>query len=247
VSTIASDNVNLTGTGHPERLEFLVAHPNYFSMLGATPQIGRLFGPQDFALGFAPVAVISDGLWRRSYGADPNVIGRTVRLDNDPYTIVGVLPSGFRHPGPTVSGNVEVFQTAGFSADPAPPPARSTRIHVRHQGGLCQLTCSKNAGVRKYGGEGWIRTLGTGVTPYNGLAKHRASFFYGLCSIAWHALSVSQSCRMYFTITLTDTQCVTHLHAQGDNGDPSEYPYPGRLARKFLVGKPYLEITPACP
>jgi len=128
VSTIANGSVNLTGAGHPERLEFTVTHPNYFSMLGATPQIGRLFGPQDFALGFAPVAVISDGLWRRSYGADPNVIGRTVQLDNDPYTIVGVLHPGFRHPGPTVSGNVEVFTTAGFSADPAPPPARSTRI-----------------------------------------------------------------------------------------------------------------------
>jgi putative ABC transport system permease protein len=128
VSTIASASENLTGAGHPERLEFMVTHPNYFSMLGATPQIGRLFGPQDFALGFAPVAVISDGLWRRSYGADPNVIGRTVRLDSDSYTIVGVLPPGFRHPGPTVSGNVEVFQTAGFSADPAPPPARGTRF-----------------------------------------------------------------------------------------------------------------------
>jgi predicted permease len=128
VSTIASASENLTGAGHPERLEFMVTHPNYFSMLSATPQIGRLFGPQDFALGFAPVAVISDGLWRRSYGADPSVIGRTVRLDNDPYTIVGVLPPGFRHPGPTVSGNVEVFQTAGFSGDPAPPPARGTRF-----------------------------------------------------------------------------------------------------------------------
>jgi len=128
VSTIASASENLTGAGHPERLEFMVTHPNYFSMLGATPQIGRLFGPQDLALGFAPVAVISDGLWRRSYSADPNVIGRIVRLDNDPYTIVGVLPPGFRHPGPTVSGNVEVFQTAGFSGDPAPPPARGTRF-----------------------------------------------------------------------------------------------------------------------
>jgi predicted permease len=128
VSTIASNSVNLTGADHPERLEFLVTHSNYFSMLGATPQIGRLFGPQDFALGFAPVTVISDSLWRRAYGADRNVIGRTVRLDGDPYTIVGVLPPEFRHPGPTVSGNVEVFQTAGFSADPAPPPARSTRI-----------------------------------------------------------------------------------------------------------------------
>jgi putative ABC transport system permease protein len=128
VSTVGSASANLTGTGHPERLEFMVTHSNYFSMLGATPQIGRLFGPQDFALGFAPVAVISDGLWRRSYGTDPNVIGRTVRLDNDLYTIVGVLPPGLRHPGPTVSGNVDVFLTAGFSADPAPPPKRSTRI-----------------------------------------------------------------------------------------------------------------------
>jgi len=136
VSTIASASVNLTGTGHPERLEFMVTHPNYFSLLGVTPQIGRLFGPQDFALGFAPVTVISDGLWRRSYGADPNVAGHTVRLDNDPYTIIGVLPRGFRHPGPTVSGNVEVFQTAGFSGDPAPPPNRSTRFMPASMGRL---------------------------------------------------------------------------------------------------------------
>ena len=129
VSAVGGGSVNLTGAEQPERLEFVVTHPNYFSMLGETPQIGRLFGPQDFALGFAPAAVISDSLWRRSYGADPNVLGRSVRLDNDPYTIIGVLPPGFRHPGPTISGNVEVFLTAGFSADPAPnPPARSTRF-----------------------------------------------------------------------------------------------------------------------
>src|ERR1700733_2885381 len=85
VSTVGGGSVNLTGGSQPERLEFAVTHPNYFSMLGATPQVGRLFGPQDFALGFAPVAVITDGLWRRSFGADPNVIGRVLRLDNDPY------------------------------------------------------------------------------------------------------------------------------------------------------------------
>ena len=136
MSTIVSGSENLTGTGHPERLEFLVTHPNYFSMLGVTPQLGRLYGPQDFALGFAPVSVISDGLWRRSYGADPNVIGRTIRLDNDPYTIIGVLPPGFRHPGPTVSGDPEEFSTTGFSADPAPPPARSTRFMPASMGRL---------------------------------------------------------------------------------------------------------------
>jgi putative ABC transport system permease protein len=128
VSTVGGGSVNLTGASKPERLEFAVTHPNYFSMLGARPHLGRLFGTQDFALGFAPVAVISDGLWRRSYGADPQVLGRTLLLDNDPYVIVGVLPPEFHNLGPTVSENAEVFLTAGFSADPTPPPARSTRI-----------------------------------------------------------------------------------------------------------------------
>ena len=128
VTPILEGSDNLTGAKQPERIEWLSGSFSYFSMLGATPQIGRLFGPQDFALGFAPVVVISDGLWRRSYGADPNVLGRTLRLDNDPYTIVGVLPRGFRHPGRTVSGDVEVFGTGGFSADPFPPPMRGTRI-----------------------------------------------------------------------------------------------------------------------
>jgi predicted permease len=97
-------------------------------MLGVIPQIGRLYGPQDFTPGFASEAVISDGLWRRAYGADPNVVGRTIRIDNDPLTIIGVLPRGFRHPGPTISGEPEVFGAAGFSADPFPQPMRSTRI-----------------------------------------------------------------------------------------------------------------------
>jgi predicted permease len=87
-----------------------------------------LFGPQDFALGFAPVSVISDSVWRRSYGADPGVLGRTLHLDNDPYTIVGVLPPDFRHPGGASWRDVEIWQTAGFSADPAPAPKRGTRF-----------------------------------------------------------------------------------------------------------------------
>lgn len=128
VSAVLGGSVNLTGGKQPERLELLVSNYNYFSMLGATPQKGRLFGRQDFALGFAPVVVISDGLWRRSFGADPDILGRTLRLDNDPYTIIGVLPPGFHHPGPTVARDVEVYATAGFSADPAPKPARSTRF-----------------------------------------------------------------------------------------------------------------------
>jgi putative ABC transport system permease protein len=127
VSVIVLGPTNLTGAKQPEHLEMMEVSPNYFSMLGATPELGRLFGHQDFALGFAPVVVISDALWRRSYGADPGVLGRSLRLDDDLYTIIGVLSPGFRHPGPTIPA-VEVWITCGFSGDPFPAPARGLRI-----------------------------------------------------------------------------------------------------------------------
>jgi predicted permease len=130
VVLVGGGSVNLTGSKEPERLEFVNVTPNYFTMLGARPQIGRLFGPQDFALGFAEAAVISDGLWQRGFGKDPNILGRRIRLDNDLYTIVGVLPPGFRHPGKILSSEVEVWLTSGFSADPAPPPSRTQKVAV---------------------------------------------------------------------------------------------------------------------
>jgi putative ABC transport system permease protein len=136
VTPIFEGSENLTGAKQPERVEGVNTSFSYFSMLGVIPQIGRLYGPQDFAPGFAPEAVISDGLWRRAYGADPNVLGRTIRIDNDPLTIIGVLPRGFRHPGPTTSGDVEVFGAGGFSGDPFPQPMRGTRILVSGIGRL---------------------------------------------------------------------------------------------------------------
>ena len=128
VTPIFEGSENLTGVKQPERVEGVNTSFSYFSMLGVTPQIGRLYGLQDFVPGVAPVVVISDGLWRRAYGADPNVIGRTIRIDNDPVTIIGVLPRGFRHPGPTTSGDAEVFAAFGFVGPPFPPPLRGTRI-----------------------------------------------------------------------------------------------------------------------
>jgi putative ABC transport system permease protein len=129
VSVVFPGPTNLTGAGQqPERLELLEVSPNYFSMLGTTPEIGRLFGSQDFALGFAEATVISDDLWRRSYGGDPNILGKRLKLDNDAYTIVGVVPAGFRHPGKTIARDVEVWVTCGFSADPFPKPARNVKV-----------------------------------------------------------------------------------------------------------------------
>jgi putative ABC transport system permease protein len=120
VTALQAGPTNLTGAERPQRFELLEVSPNYFSMLGTAAHIGRVFGPSDEAPGFAEAAVISDSLWARAFGRDPGVLGRKIQLDNDPYTIVGVLPPGFRHPGSTVSTDIEIWVTCGFRADPFP-------------------------------------------------------------------------------------------------------------------------------
>ena len=120
-------SIDMTGGSQTERLEMITASPNYFSMLGVAPQIGRLFGPQDSKPGYAPSAVISDSLWRRDFGGDPKVLGRTIRLDTDAYEIVGVLPPEFRNPGRASAHDVEVWLASGFMSAADPKPARSNR------------------------------------------------------------------------------------------------------------------------
>jgi predicted permease len=128
VTAIQGGPTNLTGAERPQRFELLEVSPNYFSMLGTSAHIGRVFGPSDEAPGFAEATVISDSLWARAFGRDPGILGRKIQLDNDPYTIVGVLPPEFRHPGNTVSTDIEIWVTCGFRADPFPKPERSLRI-----------------------------------------------------------------------------------------------------------------------
>jgi putative ABC transport system permease protein len=125
VTVVFPASVNVTGAKEPRRLELLGVSPNYFSMLGVQAVVGRLFGPEDEAPGFAQGVVISDGLWRRAYGADPAAVGRTLRLDNDLYTVIGVVDPAFRHPGRTVAQDVDVWAAAGFRADPFPVERRA--------------------------------------------------------------------------------------------------------------------------
>jgi len=119
-------NENLTGTDEPERLEGQLVSASYFELLGAHARLGRVFGPQDYAPGVAEVAVISDGLWKRRFGQDPNIVGRKIRLDNDLFTIIGVMPPGFRHPGRRIQGEPEIWSPCGYRATPFPAPLRST-------------------------------------------------------------------------------------------------------------------------
>src|SRR5207302_3212545 len=119
----------LTGGERAERIELLGTSPSYFEMLRAKPALGHVYTQADGVPGFVDGAVISDALWKRQFGGDPNVIGKRIRLDEDGYTITGVMPPDFRHPGKGLSSDVEVWTAAGFVAAPFPvPPVRSARI-----------------------------------------------------------------------------------------------------------------------
>jgi predicted permease len=120
---------NLTGSAQPTRIAVKVVTPNYFAMLGVGAQLGRTFDPGDSTPGFNLEVVISDGLWKRAFGADPRILGRTVRLDNDVYYVVGVMPAGFRDQGKTSEErNTEAWSAAGFAAVPFDPPLRNSRL-----------------------------------------------------------------------------------------------------------------------
>jgi predicted permease len=117
---------NLTGVHRPERVEALAVDANYFELLGARAQLGRTFRPSDVRPGVSEAVVLSDGVWRRAFGGDPNVLGRKIYLDYDTFVIIGVMPAAFRHPGSTLQGDVEFWITGGFGGPPWGASGRRT-------------------------------------------------------------------------------------------------------------------------
>jgi predicted permease len=129
ISAVAASNSAIAGGDRTVRAECLITSPDYFTLLGVTPQLGRVYTQHDAAPGFLEPVVISNGFWHRYYGSDPNIIGRTMRLDKDVYTIAGVMPPEFRHPGATLDTDVEVWAATGFNGLPFPVPSdRSQRM-----------------------------------------------------------------------------------------------------------------------
>jgi putative ABC transport system permease protein len=123
-----SGSVNVTGASQPTRVQFKSVAANYFALLDVKPELGRVFDPNDPAPGFNLEVVISDGLWKRDFGADPRILGKTLRLDNDSYHVVGVMPPYFHDQGRTTDiRNTEIWAANGFSSLPSPPPTRGAR------------------------------------------------------------------------------------------------------------------------
>jgi putative ABC transport system permease protein len=89
---------DMTGSGEPEALGGVVVSGNYFSVLGVSPALGRLLTVADDDAGAERVIVLSDAIWRRRFGSDPGILGKTITLNAEPWTVVGVLRPEFRPP-----------------------------------------------------------------------------------------------------------------------------------------------------
>lgn len=97
-SMVASELMSfaLTGEGEPERLGGMRVSADYFHLLGVDAALGRTFLPGEDQAGHAQVVILSHSLWQRRFASDPKVIGKTVRLNGESYTVAGIMPNGFR-------------------------------------------------------------------------------------------------------------------------------------------------------
>ena len=109
-------DVTLTGVGEAERIRSCVVTTNFFQLLGVQPMIGRSFLPEEEKLGSPRVVILSSGLWERLFGSDRNLTNKTLTLNGNPATVVGVMPPNFEVQFPT---NIRVDMWVPLRIDPA--------------------------------------------------------------------------------------------------------------------------------
>ncbi len=117
IGAYAGGTATLTGGGAPERLRTGYITASIPGVLGVTPSIGRAFTAEEDLPGRPAVALLSDGLWRRRFGADPTIVGRVLMIDDAPTTVVGVMPAGFQLPAHHAGPGMELW--APLQLDPA--------------------------------------------------------------------------------------------------------------------------------
>ena len=103
----------LTGADQPERLDGQQVSADYFRVLGVRPELGRDFQPADDVVRGPKVVIISNSFWRRRFGSDGNIVGHPVKLDDDTYTVVGVMPAAFEN---VLSPSAEVWSPLQYDA-----------------------------------------------------------------------------------------------------------------------------------
>ncbi|MPY88947.1 MAG: FtsX-like permease family protein [Luteitalea sp.] len=113
IAATETGNVTLSGDGEPEQLPGRKVTANLWTVLGAQPLLGRVFTEEEDTQG-VQVAVISYGLWQRRFGASPDVLGRTINLNDSPYEVIGVMPREFYF---MPARDIDIWMPTSFSAE----------------------------------------------------------------------------------------------------------------------------------
>jgi len=146
MTAFGDGNWNLTGTDSPERLSGEFVESTYFDALGIRAVEGRTFSAEETRTpGSAPLAVLGYGVWTRRFAADPAVVGRSIDLNGIPYTIVGILPRGFR--GLTGSADVWVPITTIAAEDLRNPYDHSYTVVARRRAGVSPAQADADARI----------------------------------------------------------------------------------------------------
>jgi putative ABC transport system permease protein len=98
MAAFSNQGFNLGAGTEPERIQGAGVSPSLFTVLRVRPRIGRAFDPDEDKPGANPVVIIGGALWQRSFGSDPEIVGKTIKLNERPYTVVGVMPADFVFP-----------------------------------------------------------------------------------------------------------------------------------------------------
>jgi len=123
VAAINTDDFNLTGVDRPERLQCGEGTSGLFAVLGIRPILGRVFTYEEDQPGKNQVVLLTQGLWKRRFGGDPNVLGRTIHLNGKPYTVVGIVPSILQWFAP-----LDAWIPTGFTPEQMSPPRRDNQF-----------------------------------------------------------------------------------------------------------------------
>ena len=107
-----SGSASIDQNGTPTRIRLMSVTPSFFRLLGIAPQLGRIFNDSEGEIGSETKVILSSGLWRSAFGGDPQVVGRDIRLDGQPFTVVGVMPASFTF----VSDDIMLWRALAFTA-----------------------------------------------------------------------------------------------------------------------------------
>jgi predicted permease len=132
VAAYESSGFNLTGLGQPSRVNAAALSASAFPLLGVSPELGRAFTPDEDRYGAGNVVVLSHALWDHQYGGDPNILGKAVKLDEKPFTVIGVMPASFRFPfdGAPLSEMADLWVPIAFEPDRLSPENRTREFGV---------------------------------------------------------------------------------------------------------------------